>query len=165
MLKKNSSIFDKSSVEKERTNSPAKKQVRINENKTEFSDFDVEKYQSQTIAIPQAIEESKEDIIEEQNAVEKILAADYSSNTKTRKSRKDRQSEKMNIVIDDIQKEETQTKEGNEFDVMNDPDYPPEAVNSNIIVEEIEMNGRMQRVFKKTYYLIDGKTLKVTRTE
>ena len=29
------------------------------------------------------------------------------------------------------------------FDVLADPDYPPEAVNSNIIVEEIEMNGRV----------------------
>lgn len=58
-----------------------------------------------------------------------------------------------------------ENKQGQDFDVLNDPDYPPEAVNSNIIVEEIEMNGRMQRVFKKTYYLIDGKTLKITRTE
>lgn len=29
------------------------------------------------------------------------------------------------------------------FDVMDDPDYPAEAVNSNVIVEEIEMNGRI----------------------
>jgi hypothetical protein len=52
-----------------------------------------------------------------------------------------------------------------QFDALNDPDYPPEAVNSNVIVEEIEMNGKMQRVLKKTYYLIDGKTINVTRTE
>ena len=51
------------------------------------------------------------------------------------------------------------------FDVMDDPDYPPEAVNSNIIVEEIEMNGRIQKIFKKTYYLIDGKTINITRME
>ena len=48
---------------------------------------------------------------------------------------------------------------------MDDPDYPPEAVNSNIIVEEIEMNGRIQKIFKKTYYLIDGKTINITRME
>ena len=51
------------------------------------------------------------------------------------------------------------------FDVMDDPDYPPEAVNSNIIVEEIEMNGRVQKIYKKTYYLIDGKTINITRME
>ena len=51
------------------------------------------------------------------------------------------------------------------FDVMDDPDYPPEAVNSNIIVEEIEMNGRIQKIYKKTYYLIDGKTINITRME
>ena len=51
------------------------------------------------------------------------------------------------------------------FDVMDDPDYPVEAINSNIIVEEIEMNGRIQKIFKKTYYLIDGKTINITRIE
>ena len=48
---------------------------------------------------------------------------------------------------------------------MDDPDYPPEAINSNIIVEEIEMNGRKQKILKKTYYLIDGKTINITRME
>ena len=48
---------------------------------------------------------------------------------------------------------------------MDDPDYPSEAVNSNIIVEEIEMNGRIQKIYKKTYYLIDGKTINITRME
>ena len=48
---------------------------------------------------------------------------------------------------------------------MDDPDYPAEAVNSNIIVEEIEMNGRIQKIYKKTYYLIDGKTINITRME
>ena len=51
------------------------------------------------------------------------------------------------------------------FDVMDDPDYPADAVNSNIIVEEIEMNGHIQKIFKKTYYLIDGKTINITRME
>ena len=37
---------------------------------------------------------------------------------------------------------QTPTRELN-FDVMDDPDYPADAVNSNIIVEEIEMNGRV----------------------
>ena len=48
---------------------------------------------------------------------------------------------------------------------MDDPDYPAEAVNSNIIVEEIEMNGVAQKIYKKTYYLIDGKEISITRTE
>lgn len=61
--------------------------------------------------------------------------------------------------------EKLPVKNALEFDVMNDPDYPVEAVNSNIIVEEIEMNGRMQRVLKKTYYMIDGTTKNITRTE
>ena len=51
------------------------------------------------------------------------------------------------------------------FNVMDDPDYPAEAVNSNIIVEEIEMNGRIQKIYKKTYYMIDGKTINITRME
>jgi hypothetical protein len=29
-----------------------------------------------------------------------------------------------------------------DFDVESDPDYPAEAVHSNVIVEEIEMNGK-----------------------
>ena len=52
-----------------------------------------------------------------------------------------------------------------EFNVMDDPDYPVEAVNSNVIVEEIEMNGRIQKIYKKTYTMIDGKTINVTRME
>ena len=52
-----------------------------------------------------------------------------------------------------------------DFDVMDDPDYPAEAVNSNIIVEEIEMNGLIQKIYKKTYYMIDGKTISITRME
>ncbi len=52
-----------------------------------------------------------------------------------------------------------------DFDVMEDPDYPAEAVNSNIIVEEIEMNGLIQKIYKKTYYMIDGKTISITRME
>jgi len=48
---------------------------------------------------------------------------------------------------------------------MDDPDYPAEAVNSNIIVEEIEMNGVAQKIYKKTYYLIDGKEINITRIE
>jgi len=51
------------------------------------------------------------------------------------------------------------------FDVMDDPDYPAEAVNSNIIVEQIEVNGCIQKIVKKTYYMIDGTTKNVTRVE
>lgn len=33
-------------------------------------------------------------------------------------------------------------EEFNEFDIDTDPDMPPDAVNSNVIIEEIEMNGK-----------------------
>lgn len=51
------------------------------------------------------------------------------------------------------------------FDVLDDPDYPPEAVNSNIIVEQIEVNGCIQKITKKTYYMIDGTTKNITKVE
>lgn len=57
------------------------------------------------------------------------------------------------------------TKTDLNFDVMDDPDYPAEAVNSNIIVEQIEINGCVQKIVKKTYYMIDGTTKNVTRVE
>jgi len=38
-----------------------------------------------------------------------------------------------------------------EFDIENDPDMPEDAVNSNVIIEEIEMNGKKQKVYRKTY--------------
>lgn len=72
---------------------------------------------------------------EEEKAEAEVIAAAI---TKVRKSRKDRQSDKTKAVA----KPDNEGK-AKEFDVLNDPDYPPEAVNSNIIVEEIEMNGRM----------------------
>ena len=55
--------------------------------------------------------------------------------------------------------------EGDEYNFERDPDMPPDAVNSNVIIEEIEMNGKKQKVYRKTYQLIDGKTRVVTRTE
>jgi hypothetical protein len=33
-------------------------------------------------------------------------------------------------------------EEFNEFDIETDPDMPADAVNSNVIIEEIEMNGK-----------------------
>ena len=51
------------------------------------------------------------------------------------------------------------------FDVEDDPDMPEDAVNSNIIVEEIEMNGKRQKVYRKTYQMIDGSTKTITRME
>jgi len=38
----------------------------------------------------------------------------------------------------------------------NDPDRPHDAINSSVIIEEIDMNGRIQKVYKKTYQLING---------
>lgn len=37
------------------------------------------------------------------------------------------------------------------FDVEVDPDYPPTAINSHIVVEEIEVNGKKQRIIRKSY--------------
>ena len=64
-----------------------------------------------------------------------------------------------------VQRAKTMFNKELDFDVMSDPDYPVDAVNSNIIVEHIEANGRMQKVYKKTYYLIDGRTINITRME
>ena len=72
---------------------------------------------------------------------------------------------KINNKKKPVQRAKTMFNKELDFDVMSDPDYPPDAVNSNIIVEHIEANGRMQKVYKKTYYLIDGKTINITRME
>lgn len=56
-------------------------------------------------------------------------------------------------------------EEFKEFDIEADPDMPPDAVNSNVIIEEIEMNGKKQKVYRKTYQLVDGKTKVITRME
>lgn len=52
-----------------------------------------------------------------------------------------------------------------EFNIEKDPDMPEDCVNSNVIIEEIEMNGRKQKVYRKTYQLIDGRTIAITRME
>lgn len=58
-----------------------------------------------------------------------------------------------------------QPAKNEEFDIEADPDMPPDAVNSNVIIEEIEMNGKKQKVYRKTYQLVDGKTKVITRME
>lgn len=57
------------------------------------------------------------------------------------------------------------TQKEKEFNIENDPDMPVDAVNSNVIIEEIEMNGKKQKVYRKTYQLIDGRTIAITRME
>jgi len=37
------------------------------------------------------------------------------------------------------------------FDMESDPDRPKGAINSSVIIEEIDINGAIQRVHKKTY--------------
>ena len=49
------------------------------------------------------------------------------------------------------------------FDVMKDPDYPETAVKSDIVIEEIEVNGQAQKIIKKTYTMIEGHTKTITR--
>ena len=56
-------------------------------------------------------------------------------------------------------------RKSEEFNIENDPDMPEDAVNSNIIIEEIEMNGKKQKVYRKTYQLVDGRTVAITRME
>jgi len=51
------------------------------------------------------------------------------------------------ISLEMTEEEKNQT----EFDIENDPDKPEGAVGSNIIIEEIEMNGKKQKVLRKTY--------------
>ena len=51
------------------------------------------------------------------------------------------------------------------FNIENDPDRPEDCVNSNVIVEEIEMNGKKQKVYRKTYQLLNGKTVNITKME
>jgi len=43
-----------------------------------------------------------------------------------------------------------------EFNIDEDPDFPASALNSHIQIEEIEINGHKQRVFKKSYQMLDG---------
>lgn len=50
-----------------------------------------------------------------------------------------------------------------QFDIDNDPDRPHDAINQSVIIEEIDMNGRVQKVYKKTYQLINGQTKVITR--
>lgn len=52
-----------------------------------------------------------------------------------------------------------------DYNIEDDPDMPADAVNSNVIIEEIEMNGKKQKVYRKTYQLVDGKTKVITRME
>jgi hypothetical protein len=47
--------------------------------------------------------------------------------------------------------------------VEEDPDYPPTALNSHVLVEEIEINGKKQRVVRKSYKLVDGSIQNITR--
>jgi len=37
------------------------------------------------------------------------------------------------------------------FNVEDDPDYPATAMNSHIVIEEVEINGKRQRVMRKSY--------------
>jgi hypothetical protein len=45
----------------------------------------------------------------------------------------------------------------------HDPDYPENAIGTSVVVEEIDINGHMQKVVKKTYKLMDGSTETVTQ--
>jgi PBP1b-binding outer membrane lipoprotein LpoB len=56
-------------------------------------------------------------------------------------------------------------KDGGEFDMENDPDKPIDAVQSNVIIEMIEMNGKKQKVIRKTYQLVDGRTTTITKMQ
>lgn len=52
----------------------------------------------------------------------------------------------MNRIKDsiDIQNEKNNKEnESSQFDIDNDPDWPTDAIKSNVIVEEIEINGKI----------------------
>lgn len=57
----------------------------------------------------------------------------------------------INIDNGDSNVDAFEEEEKKEFDIENDPDKPIDAVHSNIIIEEIEMNGKKQKVYRKTY--------------
>jgi PBP1b-binding outer membrane lipoprotein LpoB len=44
----------------------------------------------------------------------------------------------------------------------DEPESPVNAIGSSTIVEEIDINGHVQKVVKKTYKLMDGRTETVT---
>lgn len=50
-----------------------------------------------------------------------------------------------------------------DFDMENDPDKPSDSVQSSVVVETIEMNGKKQKIIKKMYVLVDGTTKTVTK--
>jgi hypothetical protein len=45
----------------------------------------------------------------------------------------------------------------------NDPDRPENAMSMSLIVEEIDINGNIQKVHKKVYQLLGGETKTITR--
>lgn len=58
----------------------------------------------------------------------------------------------------------TEEEKGSEdFDMENDPDKPSDSVQSSVVVETIEMNGKKQKIIKKMYVLVDGTTKTVTK--
>ncbi|CDW71758.1 UNKNOWN [Stylonychia lemnae] len=69
-------------------------------------------------------------------------------------------TKKTTLIQLEMTEEEKNQKE---FDIENDPDKPEGAVGSNIIIEEIEMNGKKQKVLRKTYQLFDGRTVAITK--
>jgi hypothetical protein len=50
-------------------------------------------------------------------------------------------SESLSPEKEEVEEKKVKKKE-KEFNIENDPDMPPDAVNSNVIIEEIEMNGK-----------------------
>ena len=49
------------------------------------------------------------------------------------------------------------------YRLENDPDKPADAVGTSVVVEEIDINGNIQKVIKKTYQLLGGRTSTVTK--
>ena len=40
--------------------------------------------------------------------------------------------------------------------LKNDPDRPNDCINCTVVIEQVDINGSMQKVVKKSYHLING---------
>lgn len=47
-----------------------------------------------------------------------------------------------NLNLEESKEDDAKNYRTVEFNIENDPDMPEDCVNSNVIIEEIEMNGR-----------------------
>jgi hypothetical protein len=85
---------------------------------------------------------------------------------KPRKSRLDRFKAKIETSLRNSCEASPESEQRSlSFNVEEDPDYPATAMNSHIVIEEVEINGKRQRVIRKSYQLVDGTIHNITRVK